>query len=45
MITKAPECEVESKMSMQEVSAVSIEIPIQKMFDEFMVFISQSDFE
>ncbi len=45
MITKTPECEVESKISMQELSAISMEIPIQNMFDEFIVFISKSDFE
>lgn len=45
MITKTPECEVESKISMNESSAISMEIPIQKMFDEFMVFISKTDFE
>ena len=36
MITKTPECEI---------SLVSMEVPIQKMFDEFLVFISKTDFE
>lgn len=45
MMTKTPECEIQSEISMSELSAVSMEIPIQKMFDEFMVFISKTDFE
>lgn len=45
MMTKAPECEIQSEISMNELSALSMEIPIQKMFDEFMVFISKTDFE
>lgn len=45
MMTKAPECELHSEISMTESIAASIEIPIQKMFDEFMVFISKADFE
>ena len=45
MITKTPECELQSEISMQDLSVVSMEIPIQKMFDEFMVFISKTDFE
>ncbi len=45
MITKTPEREVQEEISMQEVSEISMEIPIQQMFDEFMVFISTTDFE
>lgn len=45
MITKTPECEIQSEISMQDLSVVSMEVPIQKMFDEFMVFISKTDFE
>lgn len=45
MMTKTPECEIQSEISMSELSAVSMEIPIQKMFDEFLVFISKTDFE
>ncbi len=45
MITKTPECEVMSEICMQDLSLVSMEVPIQKMFDEFLVFISKTDFE
>lgn len=41
MMTQAPECEI----SMKETSSVSMELPIQEMFDEFLVFISKTDFE
>lgn len=44
MMTQTPQCELQSEISMEEAS-VSMEIPIQKMFDEFMVFISKTDFE
>ena len=29
----------------EEPHGISIELPIQQMFDEFMVFISKTDFE
>ena len=45
MITKTPECEVQSDICMQDLSLVSMEVPIQEMFDEFLVFISKTDFE
>lgn len=45
MITNTPERKVQEEISMQEVSSLSMEMPIQQMFDEFMVFISKTDFE
>lgn len=49
MMTKTPKCEIIEALSeealIEERSAVSMEIPIQKMFDEMLVFISKTDFE
>lgn len=42
MKTQAPQ---EEMIGMSAIETISMEIPIQKMFDEFLVFVSKSDFE
>lgn len=41
MMTETPQCEIIE----EEKAQVSMEIPLQKMFDEMLVFISKTDFE
>lgn len=36
---------LKSESNLGECSAISMEIPIQQMFDEFLVFVSKADFE
>ncbi|CCY24699.1 MAG: hypothetical protein KIC80_04930 [Brachyspira sp.] len=54
MKTQAPQEEMigmnvlealQREMNIEERPAISMEIPIQQMFDEFLVFVSKSDFE
>lgn len=54
MKTQAPQEEMigmnlidalQKELNIEERSAITMEIPIQQMFDEFLVFVSKSDFE
>lgn len=50
MMTKAPKSEIidtlkEEEACVKETSIISMEIPLQQMFDEMLVFISKTDFE
>ncbi len=36
---------LKNEMNLEERQPISMEIPIQQMFDEFLVFVSKSDFE
>lgn len=54
MKTQAPQEEIigmnviealQKEMNIEERSAISMEIPIQNMFDEILVFVSKTDFE
>ena len=50
MMTKTPKNEIidvltNEELSLDKMPEISMEIPLQKMFDEMLVFISKTDFE
>ncbi|MBO8431655.1 hypothetical protein IAC76_09745 [Spirochaetes bacterium] len=50
MMTKTPKNEIidalkNEELSLDKMPEISMEVPLQKMFDEMLVFISKTDFE
>jgi len=43
--TQEEKAEEISLLTSEEMARSAIEVPLQKMFDEFMVFVSLTDFE
>ncbi|MBR6099148.1 hypothetical protein IKP85_05315 [bacterium] len=43
--TEEEKAEAISLLTSEEMARAAIEVPLQKMFDEFMTFVSLADFE